>query len=104
MVGQWERGAHAPRIQYHPAIIEFLGHDGWLVDRTLADRIYKWRARKGWSQARLGQQIGVSERTIGRWERGIEPTAPMRDRVERMLAGLSEAHALVAKAGRSARR
>ncbi len=104
VVGQWERGAHVPRIQYHPAIIEFLGHDDWLNGRTLADRMRRCRARMGWTQARLGQLIGASETTIARWEGGQSPSASKRGRVERMLAGLSESDALVAKAEQRARR
>jgi len=104
VVGQWERGEHAPRIRYHPAIIDFLGTDEWLEGRTLADRIRKCRARKGWTQAGFGQQIGVSERTITRWERGFAPTAAMCGRVERMLADLSEAQTRAGKSGDRARR
>ena len=104
VVGQWERGEHAPRIQYYPAIIEFLGNEGWLDDQTLADRVRRYRSRKGWSQARLGQQIGVSERTIGRWERGQTPPAPERGLVEQMLADANEAQAKGVQSAQRGRR
>ncbi|MFT6461112.1 MAG: transcriptional regulator with XRE-family HTH domain [Maricaulis maris] len=104
VIRQWERGEHLPRIQYFPAIIDFLGNDDWLLERSFADRIRKHRARNGWSQARLSQKIGVSERAIGCWERGLEPTAGICGRVERMLAGFSEAHALAGKSGDDTRR
>jgi putative acetyltransferase len=86
VVGQWERGEHAPRIHYYPILIEFLGNDDWLEDRTLADRIRKCRARNGWSQAMLGHQIGVSETTIARWEKGHGISTSTIDRVQRLLA------------------
>lgn len=89
VVGLWERGEHAPRIHYYPRLIEFLGNDAWLEERTPADRIRKCRAKNGWSQARFGQQIGVSETTVARWEKGLSPPESTMDRVWKLLANSS---------------
>ena len=39
-------------------------------------KILEWRQRRGYSQAGLGQELGVSPMAISRWERGLfEPPA-----------------------------
>lgn len=37
---------------------------------TLGDRIRKAREHRGWTQRELASRLGVSLRTISRWERG----------------------------------
>jgi transcriptional regulator with XRE-family HTH domain len=37
---------------------------------TLGDRIRKAREHRGWTQRELSTHLGVSLRTISRWERG----------------------------------
>jgi DNA-binding transcriptional regulator YiaG len=73
VVGQWERGDHRPRVKYVPALVSFLRDDSWLPQYTFEDRLYRFRALRGWSQAAFGHWMGVDERTIGRWESGELP-------------------------------
>ena len=40
------------------------------MSNELGRRIRAARERKGWTQAELGQAIGVGQRTVGNWERG----------------------------------
>lgn len=37
---------------------------------TLGDRVRKAREHRGWTQRDLSSRLGVSLRTISRWERG----------------------------------
>jgi DNA-binding XRE family transcriptional regulator len=37
---------------------------------AVADKIKSFRTERGWSQARLGQEVGVTRFTIMRWEAG----------------------------------
>lgn len=43
----------------------------WL---TLADHIRRIRGERGWNQIEFGEQLGVDERTIRRWEQGQSPS------------------------------
>ncbi|MDL2279967.1 helix-turn-helix transcriptional regulator [Desulfovibrio sp. OttesenSCG-928-G11] len=45
------------------------------------------RRLKGWSQAQMAAEFGVSQPTIGRWERGeMEPGGPAKKLLERLLS------------------
>ena len=35
--------------------------------------LLEWLERSGWSQGQLGNQVGVTQRTIGRWIDGTVP-------------------------------
>jgi transcriptional regulator with XRE-family HTH domain len=91
VVGQWERSEHLPRVKYVPALIEFLGDDSWLPSDTFADRLYRFRAMRGWSQEKLGAWLGVDGRTVGRWEEGAPlPEARQQDLDRRMMCATSQ--------------
>ena len=52
----------------------------------LAVRIALLRARKGWSQAELGRQLGVSASAIGMYEQGRrEPSLGLVVRIARLF-------------------
>ncbi|MEP4163218.1 helix-turn-helix transcriptional regulator [Maricaulis sp.] len=86
VVGQWERGEHLPRVKYVPALVDFLGDDRWLPSDTFSDRLYRFRAMRGWSQEKLGTWLGVDGRTVGRWEDGAPlPEKRRRDFDRRMM-------------------
>jgi transcriptional regulator with XRE-family HTH domain len=40
-------------------------------------KLKSWRETKGWSQAKLGEQVGVSSVAIGRYEAGRVPEPPV---------------------------
>ena len=45
---------------------------------TLGDRLRKAREHRGWTQRELSSRLGVSLRTISRWERGENrPSYPL---------------------------
>ncbi len=69
MVGKWERGENAPRAMYHPAIRAFIGQSAWDKAHTHLPPLTRYRLKCGWSQAKLAAALGVSERSVGRWER-----------------------------------
>ena len=79
MIGKWERGEHHPRAMHYPAIIAFLDDDSWLPHATLSEQLKRFRLLRGWSQKRLGEWLGYSERTIGRWEDGLAPPVSLAD-------------------------
>ena len=78
MVGKWERGEHHPRAMHYPAIIAFLGDDSWVTAATSAERIKRFRLLRGWSQKRLGEELGCSPRAVHRWESGQSPPPLMQ--------------------------
>lgn len=50
------------------------------------DRVKELRAKKGWTQAELGERIGVQQATIGRWETGDrEPSFDQLFRLAELL-------------------
>lgn len=55
---------------------------------TTGDDIRTARQRAGLTQAELAQQIGVSMRTVGNWERGDTPPNRYAARINAVLDGL----------------
>lgn len=55
---------------------------------TTGDDIRNARQRAGLTQAELAQQIGVSMRTVGNWERGDTPPDRYAARISAVLDGL----------------
>lgn len=52
----------------------------------IGERIAEARRAKGWSQARLGEEVGAVQTTVSSWERGR--TEPTREDVQRIAAAL----------------
>ncbi len=52
------------------------------------ERLWQARTRKGWSQARLAEEVGTSFEMVSRWERGI--TVPSPYYRERLCAVLGQ--------------
>lgn len=51
----------------------------------LGDQIRSAREARGWSQIELAQQVGVTNRTIGEWERGARVPKKHIGRIEKIL-------------------
>ena len=64
----------------HPLVITF--RLSLYPERTLADRIKKWRLEQGLFQVELAKMVGVSEMTIVNWEKGR--TKPIKQYFERL--------------------
>lgn len=47
---------------------------------TSADLI-RLRTKLGWSQARLGMELGVTRSTINKWEMGLHPVPRMAEKL-----------------------
>ncbi len=56
----------------------------------MAVSVRSLRARLGWSQERLGRELGVSLSTISRWERGEGEPSPMAEKLLRELSRQAE--------------
>ena len=89
VIGKWERGEHVPRVHYMLAILNFLGDDTWLPDRSFADRLFKFRARHGWSQAKLAGFVGYDERSVARWEAGDSAARKTQELIEGIISSRS---------------
>lgn len=69
-----------------PEAIGHPGRNGWTLTKTgrweplpFADRELRWRREElQLTQAQLAEQLGVTETTIARWERGNEPVGNVR--------------------------
>ena len=58
-------------------------------DRTLGERIKKWRLEHGLFQKDLAKMIGVDEMTIVNWEKGrTKPVKKSLERLEKILGDL----------------
>ena len=53
-------------------------------DRTLGERVKKWRLERGLFQKDLAKMVGVAEMTIVNWEKGR--TKPTKGNLERIRA------------------
>lgn len=51
---------------------------------TIKERVEKLKASTGWSDARLGAQLGVSAPTVCRWRTGTQPRAEVIKRLEEL--------------------
>lgn len=51
----------------------------------LGERLRERRLANGWSLARMGEELGVSGRAVGNYERGSPPQAEVRRRLEAWL-------------------
>ena len=55
-------------------------------DRTLGERLRKWRLERGLCQVDLAKMVGVNEMTIVNWEKGrTKPTKKNLDRIKAIL-------------------
>ncbi len=58
-------------------------------DKTLGERIRKWRLEQGLFQVDLAKRVGVSEMTIVNWEKGrAKPVKEHLKRLEKILGDL----------------
>ena len=90
VVGLWERGIHQPRVGQYPAIMKFLGGPRISASQTLAEKIIKARYLMGWSQEKMADYLGVSERSVARWEKGQEPPIERASSIEMKISPLSD--------------
>jgi transcriptional regulator with XRE-family HTH domain len=66
----WENGNTTPRVDFMPAIIEFLGYYPFGEAATLSDQLAQVRRANGWTIKRAAKQLGVDEGTWAQWEKG----------------------------------
>jgi transcriptional regulator with XRE-family HTH domain len=69
-VNRWELGLHEPGVSVLPGILEFLGYDPRPEPTSMAEWLVWHRTGRGRSQERMARQLGVTSRTLGRWETG----------------------------------
>lgn len=63
---------------------------------SFSDFIYSRRLDMGLSQAELGRRIGVTQATIGNWERGHAPASTVRVKLARVLGvGVKEINNMI---------
>jgi len=85
-VYNWEANASAPRTDYLPAIIRFLGYNPLPAAKSLGERLVRQRTTLGLTQKECAQSLGVDPGTLARWERNErEPTGAFMSRVEQFL-------------------
>ena len=52
------------------------------IDAPFARRLKAERQKRGWSQARLAEQLDIETKTVSRWERGDSlPAAAQREKL-----------------------
>lgn len=85
VIGQWESGKHYPQVSYHPRIIAFLDSDDWLPRGSFADELSRVRSMNGWARSDLADRLDISERTLGRLEKGEEPSSRIKSIICNLL-------------------
>ena len=88
VIGLWERGCHQPRVGHYPKIFDFLGKRIIQDPAEFARMLREVRYRNGWCQKKLGDCLGVSERSIGRWEKGQEPAKVRKAAIVKKIEAL----------------
>ena len=78
----WERNRRAPKIQYVPKIIDFLGYVPFSMGESFPEKLKAYRKLRGLTQQQLADVLGVVLPTVQTWESGIhQPMPKMRERV-----------------------
>ena len=78
----WELNRRAPKIQYVPKIIRFLGYVPFSMGASFPEKLKAYRMLKGLTQQELADALGVVLPTVQTWETGIhQPMPKMRERV-----------------------
>jgi transcriptional regulator with XRE-family HTH domain len=55
----------------------------------IGSRLKEWREARGWSQSRLGSEVGVTQGTVSKWEsEDVSPEAGPRVRLLELSGGL----------------
>ena len=82
----WELNRRAPKIQYVPKIIRFLGYVPFSMGESFPEKLKAYRMLRGMTQQELADALGVVLPTVQTWEAGIhQPMPKMRERVEKIL-------------------
>jgi transcriptional regulator with XRE-family HTH domain len=66
----WETGKTEPRVQYIPALIQFLGYSLWEAARRPGERFRQMRFALGLTQKVAARLLSVDPATVARWETG----------------------------------
>jgi DNA-binding XRE family transcriptional regulator len=69
----WENNRHAPNIQHHPKIMEFLGYCPYEFPKTYGERLRLYRIHQGLSYEKLARILKVDPVSIRHWEARKEP-------------------------------
>ena len=69
-VRNWEGNRCSPKLHYLPRVFGFLGYCPYTVPSSFAEWLRVCRTASGLSQAKLGQELGVDESTVRKWEMG----------------------------------
>jgi transcriptional regulator with XRE-family HTH domain len=70
-VTNWELNRTSPALGFIPRILALVGFDSLPGGASLGERLKAARRRRGWSQERLAQLVGVDPSTLSRWERNL---------------------------------
>ena len=83
---QWELNRRAPKIQYIPKIIRFLGYVPFSMGESFPEKLKAYRMLKGLTQQQLADVLGVVLPTVQTWEAGIhQPMPKMREWVMEVI-------------------
>ncbi|MEW8525446.1 MAG: helix-turn-helix transcriptional regulator [Candidatus Thiodiazotropha endolucinida] len=84
----WEHNRTEPRVQYYPAIMDFLGYCPYQRVDTLGRKMMLHRTHQGLTQRQLAQLIKVDPGLVSRWEMGIR--SPIEGVMLKLLGALGE--------------
>lgn len=76
----WEVGRHIPPVKYLPRINQVIGSETVDPAAPFSERLLAYRRTHGLRQRDLGRLLGVDQREISEWERGVPPPALSIDR------------------------
>lgn len=68
-VMNWELNRHEPDLRSIPGIIEIIGYDPLPQPKTMGEDLVRKRTLLGLTQRESGNQIGIDQTTLARWER-----------------------------------
>jgi len=83
----WEHNKVEPSLAQIPKIIEFLGHDPFVIEAgSLAAKLKSYRRTNGLTQKKFSELLGVHQSTLASWERGLHlPTKKLNEKLKSAL-------------------
>jgi transcriptional regulator with XRE-family HTH domain len=87
----WEVGRRNPPVRYLPRIHRVIGSETVDPAAPFSERLLAYRRTHGLRQRDLGRLLGVDQREISEWERGVPPaTSTNREVIRRVRRLLGE--------------
>ena len=91
-ITNWELNRSEPKIQYLPAIIDFLGYVPFSPGESFPEKLKAYRMIKGLTQRQLARELSVDPTTVMKWETGTSKPMPKTQELVLGVIGRARLH------------